>query len=384
VFGPALAARLVLVTVAAALGCYRVPSLAVASAAVLTQLELGHPAAAQDWLLPVGSALHVLGVGGWIGSLPALFVAFRTDRRAAWRYFRLGLWAVLALIAGGVAEAWDLVGGVPGLLGTPYGHVILLKSALLVLLLGCASTNRYVLGPALGGPRRAAAARGLSTLMGIAIMLGLVAIWLAATLSGMEPGAHAQPDWPLPFRLSLAALNEPDLAGEAWLGVAELVAALVLLAASLVVRGWWRLLPLVAAAVCGWLAWAHLDLLAVPATRYSFYASPSAGAPDSVAQGAALFPRYCASCHGALGHGNGEQAAGLEVPPANLTEAHVLEHPDGEMFGWLTDGIEGPDGTLVMPGFGAVLTADQRWALIDYARSLAGGKAASGGHIHHH
>lgn len=45
-------------------------------------------------------------------------------------------------------------------------------------------------------------------------------------------------------------------------------------------------------------------------------ATPAAGAP--VSGGAALFQRYCASCHGASGRGDGPVAAQLARPPANL------------------------------------------------------------------
>jgi mono/diheme cytochrome c family protein len=39
---------------------------------------------------------------------------------------------------------------------------------------------------------------------------------------------------------------------------------------------------------------------------------------DEVAQGKALFMRYCASCHGPNGAGDGPLAASLSTPPANL------------------------------------------------------------------
>jgi len=58
----------------------------------------------------------------------------------------------------------------------------------------------------------------------------------------------------------------------------------------------------------------------------------------------------------------------------------LFEHSDGEMFWWLTHGIEGPDGNLAMPGFGDQLDAEARWNLIDYVRARNAGlaMAASG------
>ena len=56
-------------------------------------------------------------------------------------------------------------------------------------------------------------------------------------------------------------------------------------------------------------------------------------------------------------------------PPADLTAAHLWAHDDGELFWWLTHGMDAPEGGLAMPGFAAVLPEDGRWALIDYIRA---------------
>ena len=39
---------------------------------------------------------------------------------------------------------------------------------------------------------------------------------------------------------------------------------------------------------------------------------------DDVAQGRALYRRYCASCHGFTGEGDGPMARSLSTPPTNL------------------------------------------------------------------
>lgn len=46
--------------------------------------------------------------------------------------------------------------------------------------------------------------------------------------------------------------------------------------------------------------------------------APAAGAGASVEEGRSLYLRYCGSCHGATGDGNGPLAAVLKVPPTNL------------------------------------------------------------------
>ena len=54
---------------------------------------------------------------------------------------------------------------------------------------------------------------------------------------------------------------------------------------------------------------------------------------------------------------------------------HLWEHSDGEMFWWLSHGMDDPEGGLAMPGFEASLSADDRWALIDYVRAHNAGLA---------
>jgi putative copper resistance protein D len=66
------------------------------------------------------------------------------------------------------------------------------------------------------------------------------------------------------------------------------------------------------------------------------------------------------------GKGNGPAAAALEVPPADLTAAHVLDHSEGDTFWWLSQGI--PESG--MPGFAEHLSEDERWDLINWVRTL--------------
>jgi hypothetical protein len=125
----------------------------------------------------------------------------------------------------------------------------------------------------------------------------------------------------------------------------------------------------------------HLDLLLVPAYPTQYWSTPTGFSSVTIAEGMTLFPQHCAVCHGAQGRGDGPAAASLPIPPANLTQPHLWAHPDGELFWWVSHGIEAPDRTLVMPGFASVLTEDQRWALIDWVRANNAGLArvASGG-----
>jgi mono/diheme cytochrome c family protein len=125
-----------------------------------------------------------------------------------------------------------------------------------------------------------------------------------------------------------------------------------------------------------WLAVPHLDLFFVEAYPTSFYHSPTGFAATTIAEGGQLYPAHCARCHGGEGAGDGPDAKGLTVPPADLTADHLWGHSDGELFWWLSHGIDAPEGEgLAMPGFAGTLSDDQRWALIDYIRAHNAGLA---------
>ena len=148
----------------------------------------------------------------------------------------------------------------------------------------------------------------------------------------------------------------------------SLAAALAILAAAFLCRRW-RLPAAAIAALIAWFAVPHLEVLLVDANPTSFYHSPTGFSSDTIVEGAALFGPNCAVCHGAAGLGDGPLAKTLLVPPANLTADHVLEHADGEIFWWLSQGIRTPEGAQAMPGFAARLSEDERWSLIDYIRA---------------
>ena len=99
--------------------------------------------------------------------------------------------------------------------------------------------------------------------------------------------------------------------------------------------------------------------------------------------GAGVFQTNCSVCHGASGTGDGPmaerlQAAGYGGTPANLTAAGpTVNKSDGEVYLIVTSGFAGayglPADSFVMPPFEKLLTAEERWALVHYIRSLQGG-----------
>lgn len=388
-FGHVLLAQLAAVLLALVVG-RRWPTLALALSAGTVLLQAGHSHAwsmeESPGLLLASDCVHLLTAGVWLGGLlPLLLVVRGTAPRiaaSAARWFSpLGKACVVGLVASAGVQFWALVGGLPGLVGTPYGWVAGAKLGLLGVLFAFAVANRYRLAPALLHDSSGQASRSLVRAIAVQAGFGVATVFAAGLLSQLPPGLHEQPVWPFPLRPSLVAMAESELAAEVWLGLAWLAAA-----AGLLLSFAWRPLRRPAAA-CGVLAGAvllawfgapHFSLLFVEAYPTSYYTSPSGFAARSIMQGAALYPRHCARCHGAIGQGDGPDARGLPVPPADLTAAHLWDHADGEMFWWLSEGMSAPDGTKVMPGFAGVLSPNQRWALIDAVRARNAGLALQG------
>jgi copper transport protein len=97
-------------------------------------------------------------------------------------------------------------------------------------------------------------------------------------------------------------------------------------------------------------------------------ANPITATADSILAGSLIYQQHCAACHGPTGAGNGPHAAALNPRPADL-RVHLAPglHSDAQIFAWLTTGIS----NTAMPAFGATLSAEQRWHVINYIRTFA-------------
>jgi copper resistance protein D len=128
----------------------------------------------------------------------------------------------------------------------------------------------------------------------------------------------------------------------------------------------------VALVLCLALGWVPLRPVIEPAYPTSFYTPAEPYAAVSVVRGAAIYAENCVRCHGANGRGDGPAAAGLPVRPADLTEEHLFMHSPGDLFWWVSHGMD--EG--VMPGFADMLNPNQRWDVINFIRARAAGALA--------
>ncbi|MEO8852611.1 MAG: cytochrome c [Ginsengibacter sp.] len=95
--------------------------------------------------------------------------------------------------------------------------------------------------------------------------------------------------------------------------------------------------------------------------------NPEASDAASIKNGETLYQTYCAPCHGSKGKGDGPASASLNPKPADHTSAMVQAESDGTLYYKISEGR----AHTAMPPFKAVLHPDQRWAIINYMRTLA-------------
>lgn len=108
----------------------------------------GHGANGRYWALGlIDTVVHLGAMTIWIGGLLLLAFALRpaaqSDRAAISRRFSsLAFSSVVVLAASGVVEGWRQVGTFDSLTSTTYGHLLLVKTGLVVLVLAVAFFSR--------------------------------------------------------------------------------------------------------------------------------------------------------------------------------------------------------------------------------------------------
>ena len=315
--------------------------------------------------------LHLLGAGIWAGGLPPLalllFTASRQPEfdfyavRTLQRFSHVALITVLLLAGSGVTAALLLVGSVAGLFGTAHGQLLVAKVAVLAMSLLLAAASRAELPRLWSLPPDKVSSLTRRVGVWIATEAGLVLVLLAfaAAMTLTTPAIHGDPDWPLPFRLSLARLPEiwGGIGGNPWrfrgvlIGVGLVAAALVFAARRPPLTGLVMLSVVMAAGVV-------ITMLSITVEAFptSFVRSPVTYQVGSIAEGMASYQSHCIACHGALP--TAKANGGLKYSFSEQRSA-------GELFWLITHGR--PERG--MPEFSSRLSEAERWHLVNFVRA---------------
>lgn len=93
--------------------------------------------------------------------------------------------------------------------------------------------------------------------------------------------------------------------------------------------------------------------------------------PPLAPDGARLYARFCASCHGESGGGDGPNASHMPVKPAAHSSRAVMAlRPDDSLYDTIASGGTVMNRSPRMPAFGATLSSAEIRALVRHIRSL--------------
>ncbi len=154
---------------------------------------------------PAADVLHLIAAAAWLGTLVPLALllglaandatALATARAATLRFSTLGIISVGTLLCTGLVNTWYLVGSPAALTGTDYGHLLLVKIALFLIMVTIASVNRLELTDRLvEAPSPAAvndARRKLRRNATVEASIGAAIIAIVALLGTLPPASHA-------------------------------------------------------------------------------------------------------------------------------------------------------------------------------------------------
>jgi putative copper resistance protein D len=338
----------------------------------------------------LASIAHRLAMAVWAGGLPALIMLIGTGpvpddtRRLAVvvlrRFSQLASISMGVLLVSGVLLTWYLVGNFPGMIGTEYGRLLLLKLAMLGGVLFIASGLQRQLLPMLERKPSDFTFRSYANRVKFETVLAVLIIVIASDMGGLAPPEHENIVWPLPFRFSFAATWLIPWVPTRFVGGSALILlGLAVLVVSLLpaLRPAWFRFPknaslgagVVAVLAGGGIAFPAISVQAYPDT---YLTTDIPFAATSIAAGLKHYEDNCTACHGVSGHGDGPASAGLPIKPADLSAPHTALHTAGDLYWWITHGITNSP----MPAFADVLNNDDRWDIINFLGAFAVGYQA--------
>jgi len=91
--------------------------------------------------------------------------------------------------------------------------------------------------------------------------------------------------------------------------------------------------------------------------------NPVAASKEVLDQGRGLFDTYCTVCHGADGRSLGPVGKYFNKV-ADLSSPQIQEYTDGLIYSVIRE------GGFNMPGYAETVSAQERWALVHFVRSL--------------
>lgn len=203
----------------------------------------GHAAGAQNHHLAVSAMfMHLLASALWLGVIGMLLMMRRPlgdDAKVVVRRgSRIAIWAAVAIIVSGFANAWIRMSGPADLFTTQYGRVLLLKLTLMAVVVALAAWHRRVALPRLSDLQ---VRERFWRVMFVDVGALVAVVMVAVVLSGTEPPVpiEAVPD-PSPAYLLTDYELPPPVSALNWIALwrLEILMAFALATAAVMYLRW--------------------------------------------------------------------------------------------------------------------------------------------------
>lgn len=377
---------------------------------LLTFSLTSHAAGMRSVPAVAADLIHLVGAAAWAGGL--LYLAWSSvwpDRApaahpvavAVGRVSRIGLVCVAVIVATGICAAVVHLWGLRALTESAYGRTLLVKIAFVLVALGLAVVNRWVLVP--GVSRRGGAGR-LGRMVKIESMIVLAILGVTGVLASQAPPERpatlasvitfdetvgpwkvegtVTPRLPDGLEVTFAVRDQagqpapttlqPDIVlkmldhpmSPITIRAAQVAAGVYRKALPLPMSGRWQVTIRLPEGTVDIMVRAAEAPPEVRAMRER--ANPIPFSSQSVARGRTVYQAECQACHGLTGGGDGPAASGLNPRPADLRIHMAAGHSDGQLYNWISEGFTG----AAMPAFKKTLSEDDRWHVINFLRTL--------------